>query len=413
MSVAVGESGAPLTNSKTGEVVSEAPPKPGKRRTVVLGVLLAVGAAVGAYTFSQRGFESTDDAQIDAEVVAVAGRTSGVVARVAFEPNDRVKAGQVLVELDDAPARARLAQAEAALAAAKATAEAAEAEARLAETNAHANKNVAAASLNAASAGAVGSRDQIAEAEARVTSAEASLAQATTDRDRTTKLVQAGSLSSAELDRARTSFDTAQASVAQARAHLSNLKSGAMQATSRVAEASAKVEQTREVDVVVAQASARARASRATAQQLEAQRDLAALDLGYTKIVASQDGVVSKKNVAVGQTLAAGSPFAMLVPSKAVWVTANFKETQIGKMRAGQPVEIGVDTFSGATLHGEVVSFSAATGSRFALLPPDNASGNFTKVVQRVPVTIKLVNVPESVVLRPGMSVDVKVDTKK
>lgn len=392
---------------------AEAKPKPSRKRLIVFGVLGVAMLGGAARWISVRGLESTDDAQVDAEVVALAPRVSGVVVKVAFEDNQRVKAGDVLAELDDAPAKAKLAQAEASLAAAMAAADAADADARLTDTSANTNKSVAAASLGAASAGAFASREQIGEAEARVASAKASLAQAKSDRDRTTKLVESGALSAVQLEQSRTSFDTATASLAQAEASLATLRGASAQAASRVAEASAKNEQAKQVDVVVSQSIARAKAAHAQVDQLKATRDLAALDLSYTKVVAPRDGYVSKKNVGVGQTLNAGAPIVQLVPADRVWITANFKETQIGKMAVGQSVEVSVDAFSGAKLRGEVESFSGATGSRFALLPPDNASGNFTKVVQRVPVRIKLVDVPQSITLRPGMNAELTVDTRR
>jgi membrane fusion protein (multidrug efflux system) len=147
--------------------------------------------------------------------------------------------------------------------------------------------------------------------------------------------------------------------------------------------------------------------------QLAAARDLAKLELSYTTVTAPQDGVVSKKSIAVGQTVAAGTPIAQLVPNKAMWITANFKETQIGSMHPGQPVDIEIDTFHGVKLHGTVESFSGATGARFALLPPDNATGNFTKIVQRVPVRVRFDDIPSSVALRPGLSAEITVDTRK
>jgi membrane fusion protein (multidrug efflux system) len=396
------------------EPVADAPPRASRKRVVAFGVLGAAAVGAGAWILAHRGLESTDDAQIDAEVVALAARTSGVVVKVSFEDNERVEAGRLLVELDPEPMKARLAQAEANLEAARATAAAAETDARLAAMNAKASNHAASASLSAASAGATASRDQIAEARARVRAAETALAQSKTDLDRVQRLAQSGALSQAQLDQAKTTNETAQANVAQAQASLSVLESSAAQAMSRVGEASAKVEQTRDVDSFVALAEARARGARAKVAELEAARELAALDLSYTKIVAPQAGLVSKKNVSVGQTLAGGAPIAQLVPSaKGMWVTANFKETQIGRMRTGQPVEIHVDAAPGQTLRGSVESFSAATGSRFALLPPDNATGNFTKVVQRVPVRIHLAGVPDSVVLKPGMSVELSVDTRK
>ncbi|GAC1523095.1 MAG: hypothetical protein NVS3B10_23170 [Polyangiales bacterium] len=148
-------------------------------------------------------------------------------------------------------------------------------------------------------------------------------------------------------------------------------------------------------------------------QTAQASRDLAALDLQYTRIVAPRAGIASRKTALVGQMLAPGQPVMMIVPTAEAWITANFKETQLEKMRLGQSVEIAIDAFPGKTLHGVVESFSGATGARFSLLPPDNSTGNYTKVVQRIPVRIKLDAAPADVPLRPGMSADVSVDTRK
>lgn len=403
---------APSTAVVAAETTADEPKK-SRRRLIMFSALAVVASAVGGWVLLHRGLESTDDAQVDAELVALAPRVSGVVVKVAFEDNQEVKAGQVLAEIDPEPARARLAQAEASLEAARAAATAAETDAKLAETNARASNRAAGASVGAANAGAVASRDQIAEARARVTVEETALAQARTDFDRVERLFATGAISQAQRDQAKTARDTTEAQLAQAKAGLSGLQAASAQAQSRAQEASAKFEGTRDVDAVVALARAHAKSAEAQVAQLTAARDLAKLELSFTNVVAPQDGYISKKNVAVGQTLAAGSPVAQLLPAKPMWITANFKETQIGHMHPGQPVEIDLDAFRGATLHGHVESFSSSTGAKFALLPPDNATGNFTKVVQRIPVRIRFDHVPVSVTLRPGLSADVTVDTRK
>jgi membrane fusion protein (multidrug efflux system) len=386
----------------------------GKRTWLILSVLGVAAASVGGWYYaSHRGLESTDDAQIDADVVSVPTRTSGVVTKVAFADNQLVHAGDVLAELDAEPAKARLAQADASLESARATADAADADARVAETNARGNKSVAEASLQGASNSVNASHGQITEGEALVASAEATLRKATLDLDRTKKLVDVGSIASAQLESAQASYDTARAALAQAKAHVAALRSSTAQAVSRVQEANAKLQQSSNVDVLIEQARARARTAHAQVATLQAARDLAALDLAYTRIVAPQEGVVSKKTIAVGQMVQPGQAIVQLVPAQAVWVTGNFKETQLTKMRAGQTARVHVDAYPGLTVTGEVESFSAATGARFSLLPPDNATGNFTKVVQRVPVRVRLADLPEGVVLRPGMSVDLTVDTRK
>lgn len=409
MSAAV-SSDAPAQESKSVPVA--APPRPSKR--VVGLAAVAVAALVGGgYLVLHRGIESTDDAQIDGELVALSPRTSGVVTKVNFEDNERVEEGRVLVELAPEPAKAKLAEAEATLEGAIAAAMAADADARLATTNAKATNRAATASLSAAAAGANASRDQITEARARLGAAETSAAQAKSDLGRVQRLVQSGALSQAQLEEAQTTNDTAQATVAQARANLSSLEASSAQAASRVGEASAKVDQTSDVDTFIILAQARARGAHAKVAELEAARDLAAIELSYTKVLAPRAGVVSKKNVFVGQTITIGAPIAQLAPATAIWVTANYKETQVGKMRPGQPAKFTVDALPGQTFQGKVESFSAATGSRFALLPPDNATGNFTKVVQRIPVRVRVEGAPESLLLRPGMSVELAVDTNK
>jgi membrane fusion protein (multidrug efflux system) len=387
--------------------------KPNRAKTV-LTVLALLGAAGGAATYvTHHGLESTDDAQIDAEMVSVPARTPGVVQRVAFVENQVVKAGEILVELDPEPAKARLAQAEANLAAAEAAADAADADERVAETNVRSNKNAADASLHGAESSVSAARTQIAEAEAAVSSAQANHAKAKLDLDRGSALLASGSIAQAEVDRLKSAADVAAAALDQARARLATMLASTSQASSKVQEASARAQQAGDIDALIKQAQARARTAHAQAAVAKATRDLAALDLSYTKIVAPQDGVVSKKTAGVGQMIAAGQGIVQLVPATQIWITGNFKETQIAKMRVGQPAKIEIDAFPGFALHGEVESFSAATGARFSLLPPDNASGNFTKVVQRVPVRVKLDKLPPGLVLRPGLSVDLTIDTRK
>jgi membrane fusion protein (multidrug efflux system) len=402
--------------SQESAVPAQAEPKAAKKGrapAVMMTLALIATASGGGYYVTHRGLESTDDAQIDAEMVGVPARLGGVVTKVAFVENQAVKAGDVLAELDAEPAKAKLAQAEANLEAAKAAADAADADERVAETSVRSNKSAAEASLHGAESSVSASRQQIAEGEAAVAAATANREKAQVDLDRAKALFASGSLAQAEVDRAQATYDTAVASLNQARAHLAALHASTSQAVSRVAEASARAQQAGEVDALIAQAHARARTAHAQVAVAKAARDVAALELSYTKITAPQDGVVSKKTIGVGQMVAAGQGVVQLVPARDVWVTGNFKETQLAKMRVGQPAHVEVDAFPGVTLHGEVESFSAATGARFSLLPPDNASGNYTKVVQRVPVRVRLKDVPPNVALRPGMSVELVVDTKK
>jgi membrane fusion protein (multidrug efflux system) len=387
--------------------------RPASRKRLVLGVVVALGVVAGtAWYVSHRGLENTDDAQVDGDVVAVPARLGGIVAHVRFVENQPVKAGDLLVELEDAPVKARFAEAEAGLASAIANADAMDAEVLVAEANAVGNKSVAEAGLRSASVGVTSYDDQIREGEASVKSAETNLAQATMDDERGKALFAHASIAKAEMDRLDTARTMAESNLAGARARLASVREAANQAKSKVVEASARVRQSNLVEPLVRQAKARADAARAQVATARAARDLAAIDLSYMKISAPSDGVVSKKTVNEGQAVSTGQPIVQIVTGRS-WVTANFKETQIGHMRQGQPVEFSVDAYPGTTFHGAVESISGATGARFTLLAPDNASGNFTKVVQRVPVRVHVADLPAGLPLRPGMSVDLTVDTRK
>ncbi len=387
--------------------------EPRSKRGLVFGLIAAAVLAGGGFWYvTHRGLENTDNAQIDGDVVSVPARVGGVVTKILFTENQRVKTGDLLAELDSAPAQAHLAEAEANVFAAQAQADAADATARVSETNAIGDKSVADASLITASVGAASSSDQIKEAAAQLESAQTSLAQAQTDKGRAERLLDTGAISKAEFDRADTELKVAKSSVDLARARLTSIKTTAVQAQSRVAEAKAKAKISNDVATQIQLAQARAKAAHAQVDTAKAARDLAALDLSYTKIFAPSDGVVSKKSINVGQMLSPGQSIVQLVTDK-LWVTGNFKETQVAKMRVGQSASVEVDAFSGASIEGEVESFSAATGAKFTLLPPDNATGNFTKVVQRLPVRVRLHELPAGITLRPGMSVDLTVDTRK
>jgi len=322
---------------------------------LIAGVALLLAAAIGGFFWlSSRGREGTDDAQVEGHVIPVLSRVSGYVREVRVEENQRVRAGDLLVVLDDKDLIARLRKAEADLAVAR------------------------------SSTGPGG------EAAAEVGAARATVAQARAEADRTAaelrrdgELASQGAIARQELDNAVAAAQAAQA---------------ALRAAQNRAEA----------------AVAGSRGSSAKVASAVADRDEAALEESYARITAPHDGVVTKKSVEVGQLVQPGQALLAVVPLRDVWVVANFKETQLEELEPGDPATIRADAYRGHTFRGHVESLSPATGARFSLLPPDNATGNFVKVVQRVPVKIALDEPPDPArPLRPGMSVRVSIRTTR
>lgn len=354
--------------------------------------------------------QETDDAMVDADVVSLTARTAGVVKEVRVHENAAVNAGDVLVVLDDAELAARVRQAEAAAAAAQAQADAADAQAQVAEAAAHGGLATATAQVST-------SRAQLAAAEAQVASAEAQLARAETeagraarDDERLSTLVKAGGGTAQSADSAHAAHLAAESALLAARAQLDAAREGRTAAASRVAEAGGALDTNSPVDARIAAAHANAALAHANLDAANAALDLARISLSYATITAPIAGTVTRVAARVGQSLSPGSPVASVVPNTS-FVVANFKETQVADMHPGEPVDIAVDTWPGRTFHGVVASVAPGTGSRFSLLAPDNASGNFVKVVQRVPVRIDWADLPSDVTPRPGQSAVVTVHT--
>jgi membrane fusion protein (multidrug efflux system) len=361
-----------IQNPQSAPAAPPAPPATGRRR-FVLPVLLVLVALGGLWAFKQwsygRMHESTDDAAVDGHLVPVLAKVSGYVQSVNAGDNDHVKADSVLVTIDPAEYKVRLAQAEADLAAARAAAGGA-------GSNGQAQAMVDQAS------------GQRASLDAQISAAKAQDVKAKQDLARMEELASKQIVSKQQLDAAHAAANTAAANVVA-------LERQTAAATGTVASAEAGV-----------------RLAAARFQGAQAARDNAALQLGYTRVVAPASGIMSRKQVEPGQLVQVGQPLFTIVTDTGVFVTANFKETQLADLRVGQPVDIEVDAYGGAAT-GCVESVSAATGSKFALLPPDNATGNFTKVVQRVPVRIRVKQgLGADRPLRPGMSVTVHVDSK-
>src|SRR5689334_1461535 len=356
-------------------VVDEPKAAGGKRRFVlpIVAVLALLGAvwAVKQWSYG-RSHASTDDAAVDGHLIPVLAKVSGYVVAVNANDNDHVRADSVVVRIDPSEYKTRLAQADADLAAARASA-----------GTSGGDGGQAQAVVQQASG-------QRASLSAQITAARANETKAKQDLARMEDLAAKQVVSKMQLDAARASAEAAAANVVA----LERQQSAA--------------------GGTVASAEAGVRLATARLQAAQAARDNAALQLAYTNVTAPAAGIVSRKQVERGQLVQAGQPLFTVVADTGVFVTANFKETQLADIRVGQPAEIEVDAYHGATAIACVESVSAATGSKFALLPPDNATGNFTKVVQRIPVRLKVKQgIGADRPLRPGMSVTVHVDTKE
>lgn len=401
-----------VTREEAHEAPERAQAAKKRKPFLILGaVALAVLAAIALYALITGGHETTDDAQVEADVVPIAARVSGQVLKVHAAENQQVKKGDLLIELDDADLTARTKQAEAEVDTASAQAQAADSQAQVAAASARGGFSSARAMMSGSAVGVSAAAAQAAGAQAALARAEADAHKASIDLKRMQELRGQNVVAQSALDDAQARDAEAQAAVQQARANLDVANETRKAAESRVGEARGRLDQSAPVSSQIAVAQANARLAHARVKSAEASLVLARLQLSYTKIVAQEDGVFSRLAVHDGQLVAVGQPMAALVPLR-TYLVANFKETQIGRMKPGQKAEISVDAFGGRKLEGHVESLSGGTGARFSMLPPDNASGNFVKVVQRVPVRIAWDNPPADLPLRAGLSADVTVTVK-
>jgi membrane fusion protein (multidrug efflux system) len=344
-------------------------------------------------------------------VANVSTRVAGQVARVLVKDNQLVKAGDVLVELDRAELDARLQAAEADALAAQAQLATAQAQLALTEQTANANLRQARGGVTQASSGVSGAKASLEQARADVQVAQTRLDLAEKENARAEQLVAQKVISQAERDARQAAFDTAKAGLLQAQARLQATEASISGSSGGLELAQGRLTQAQAGPQQVAAAQAAVKAADAKVKQTEAARQLAALNVSYAQVKAPVSGVVSRRTVEPGQTVAPGGALMAIVPTDDVWVVANFKEDQVGEMRPGQKASVEVDAYGGREFEAHVDSLAGAAGSRFSLLPPDNASGNFVKVVQRIPVLLRFEKLPEGVQLRPGMSVEATVHT--
>jgi len=390
------------------------------RVRLAAGVVVVIVVVVAAWLWITRGREKTDDAQVDARVTQLAARVGGTVLRVAIKDNEPVEQGAVLVEIDPRDYQVAIERAKAELADAEAASAAASSDVPLTSTTASSGVVTAEGSVDQARASSDASQKEVDAAHARRTSSEARLreveanaARAARDAERLRGLHAKDEVSTQQFENAVATADAQKAAVDLAKSQVAEADAGIRVAESRLAQARAIEQQAhaglRSAQTVPEKMTAiKARAASAQARVASAKATLsqAELNLQYTTVRAPARGVIAKKSVNLGQVIQAGQPLVALVEIDDVWVTANFKETQLQNMKPGQRATVTVDAYGGRTFEGHIDSIAAATGARFSLLPPENATGNFVKVVQRVPVKIVLEGGQNSEqTLRPGMSV--------
>jgi len=393
------------TKEPSGERKYSPPARRRRRRNLIIAgsvlVLIIAGVLLWWY-FS--GYESTDDAQADAHLYPVSSRISGYVVRVNVNDNQWVNQGDVLVEIDPTDYEVALAQAQASLTNAEATARSLNITVPITSVNTESQLKVAASGVEDAKAGLAAAEKQLSSAHAQVEAAEANDVKAQDDLARYKLLVDKREVAQQIYDQALAAAKSSTATVAAAKANEAAAQQSVNQAQSRLAQAEANHQYAQTGPQQVSSTQARVQAAIADVQQKRAQLQQAKLNLQYTKVAAPVSGVVNK-TVVVGLNVQGGQQLLTVVPLDEVWVTANFKETQLRRMQVGQKADIHVDS-TGRTLHGQVDSIAGATGPLFSLLPPENATGNYVKIVQRVPVKIVL-NPGENRDrrLRPGMNV--------
>jgi membrane fusion protein (multidrug efflux system) len=394
---AVGERASGLANPRT--------------RMLLMGflLLLLVGGTVAWRYYAVR--ETTDDAQIDGDIYTISARITGHAIKVNVENNDFVKAGTVLVELDPRDYEVALDRALGDLANAKAAAAAASVGVPITSVTMSSQETAAAADVRNAEAAGAAAEKQRQAAEARVAEAEANDVKAQADVQRYAQLVAKLEISQQQYDYAVAAAKATAAALQAASAAAVAAREEVSQARARLAERQAQLRAAQTAPQHVAVSRSRAASAQAAVQSAQAAVAQARLNLGYTKIVAPVDGIVGKKSVEVGENVQPGQALMAVVPINDLYVTANFKETQLKNMRPGQAATIHVDAY-GRDYRGHVLNVAGATGERFSLLPPENASGNYVKVVQRMPVRIVFDPGQNTEILRPGMSVEPTVITK-
>jgi membrane fusion protein (multidrug efflux system) len=396
------------------ETAEQAPKK--NRKPLIIGIVVVLALIAVFFYWRSTFSEDTDDAQVDGNLYQVSSRVAGQVIKVDVEEQQLVHKGDTIAEMDPTDYQVALEQAQADLATAQAQYEQASSGVPITSVNTRTQVLTSGSDVATSQAQVSQAEAQVAAANARIAQAKANALKAQLDVDRYTPLVAKDVISKQQFDQAVAVNDANKASLEEAQRNAKASEDAVNQAKSRLAQSQAQSAQSKSnAPKQVAVQEAQAAAAAASVKQAQTRVDQAKLNLGYTKIVAPQDGIVSKKSVVVGENLSVGQSLVTIVPLQDLWVTANFKETQLAEMKPGQEVDIKVDALGGRKFTGTVTRVGGATGSSLSLFPPENATGNYVKVVQRIPVRIDFKNLKDENkddALRIGMSVEPTVTVK-
>jgi len=384
------------------------------RRFVIIGVAAVLVVVALLWWWHSTYYEDTDDAQVNGHLIQISARIAGHVLAVHVDENQFVEKGAVIAELDPKDFETAVQQDEANLEAAEASFEAAKVNVPVTHISTGSTLSSAGADVSSANAQVIQAQRQLEASQAGVLQADANNTKAQLDLQRYKPLVERDVISKQQFDAAVAAADGNKAALEQAKANLEASHAAVRVAKDRVSQAQASFKNAQTAPQLVAIQKARADQAAAQVQQARATLEQAKLNLSYTRIVAPTAGIITKKSVEVGQNVSIGQNMATLVSLDDIWITANFKETQLEHMRQGQGVTVSVDAYGGRKYDGKVTQIGGATGSVLSLFPPENATGNYVKVVQRIPVRIDLTNHEQNAdhLLRPGMSVVPKVKVK-
>ncbi len=395
----------------------ETPEKKSRRKFIVIAVviLLVIGGAL--FYWHSTYSEDTDDAQVDGDLYEVSSRVTGQVINVYVKDNQSVEAGTPIADIDPKDYQVAFEQAEANLASAEADYQSAHVNVPITSVSSSTQISTSGSDVTAASASVSQSQRQVEAADARVIQAKANALKAQLDVERYTPLVQKDVISKQQYDQAVATASATTAAVLEAQADVIASQEAVRQAQQKVAQSRfMAIQSAKNGPEQVKAQEAKANSMMAAVKQAQAKLEQARLNLQYCHITAPTAGIVSKKNVDIGANISIGQDLLTVVPLTNLWVTANFKETQLDKMKQGQEVKLEVDALGGRKFSGKITQIGGATGSRLSLFPPENATGNYVKVVQRIPVRIDFTDLQKEngdYALRPGFSVTPIVTVKQ